>query len=169
MTDIHDIKPLIIPDWGMDWGTALPWLLLGIALLGLLFLFYYFWRKRGRQATDAQVEVSPYEQAINGLEELSAEDFSAARDFYFALSAIFREYLEGRFQLPAPEMTSEELLPAINGLEIDRSLKTGAKEWIQFSDLVKFADLPASRGRMESDLNFVKAFVEKTGVIPDHQ
>jgi len=169
MTDIHDIKPLIIPEWGIDWVPALPWLLLGMALLGRLFLLYFLWRKRRRRAGDARVDISPYERAVNGLEELSDGKFSAARDFYFALSAIFREYIDGRFQVPAPEMTSEELLPAINGLEIDRKLKTAAKEWIQFADPVKFADFPASRERMENDLAFVREFVDRTGMNPEHQ
>jgi hypothetical protein len=98
---------------------------------------------------------------LEGIRDVGALD---ARVFYFRLSAILRAYIEGRYGLNAPEMTTEELLPNIGLVDLPMDLDLRLRELLLSTDPIKFAALPASRQKMESDLAFAYAFVEKTTV-----
>ena len=57
--------------------------------------------------------IPPYDLAIQELERLRRTDFSNLRElrrYYFAVSAVVRAYVEGRFGLNATDLTTEEIL-----------------------------------------------------------
>jgi hypothetical protein len=166
MTDILDIKPPVV--FGMDpamvrmgiWAAAA--VLLGLALL----LIIRAWKRRKQDTVRAPVpERAPEQQAFESLDEL-ARNFPEARVFHFRLSAILREYLLGRYGCHAPEMTTEELLPALTRLNLDRELELQAKAFFLSSDQVKFAHAPANRASLEADLEFARQFVQRTTPAP---
>jgi hypothetical protein len=64
-------------------------------------------------------------------------------------------------------MTTEELLPCFGTIHLGRNLKAGLRNFLMSSDPVKFAGHPASKEKMQSDLLFVKNFVEQTTPLND--
>lgn len=164
MTDIHDIKPLVsVPVPGSIprgvWFALLG--LLGAALLGAGG--FYLWKKRRPGGGEMPLPPRPPEEvAREALETLGADSQIGEKLFYFHLSAILRAYLEGRFGLEAMEMTTEELGPALEHLEMERSLKSGIREFLVFSDPIKFADACPALPRRDRDIDFVRKLVEKT-------
>lgn len=163
MSDIHDIKPLVpvpvpgsLPGW--VWGVLLG--LIGIVLAAAAF--FYWRRKRRSRTVDADAVPLPPEVVADAALVQLAESTVMDKLFYFRLSAILRTYLDGRYALDSMEMTTEELLPALKPLAIDRTLKSGIKDLLFFSDPVKFAGMPASPARREQDLDFVRRFVRET-------
>ena len=106
--------------------------------------------------------VPPDTQALNDLDALAAETDPDGKRFYFRLSAILRTYVEGRYGVAAAEMTTEELLPAVDRLEWPRELKRALAEFCHASDPVKFAEQPARDEAMADHLAFVRRLVEET-------
>lgn len=160
MTDIHDIKPPIPPRFN---PIILYGALAGITLVIGILLLWYVWKKRKKKFIQQElVRLSPEEVAFQSLDDIMDIEFQEGKLFYFKLSAILRQYIEGRFGFNALEMTTEELLPKIEELNIPRELKQGVKELCKSADTIKFAGLPAIQSKMQEDWNFVRKFVIQT-------
>jgi len=84
------------------------------------------------------------------------------REFYFRLSLVIRRYIYERYAVGAPEMTSEEFLPRIDGLSLERELQIQLKELIHRSDPIKFAGVSAMERQMQDDLDFAYRLVDQT-------
>ena len=84
------------------------------------------------------------------------------KEFHFRLSAILRTYIQGRYGINAPEMTTEEFVPRIADLGIPRELRKCLKSLCRTSDPVKFAGVHAVESEMRKDLMFVRNFVRQT-------
>lgn len=161
MTDIHDIKPVLALEGQLTW---LYWVLAALALVGLLALAWYMWKRRQKPQTavPAAVVISPDQEAYQALDALAAETGLAPKQFYFRLSAVVRLYTERRFEFPAAEMTTEELLPRVDRLPLAHDLAADLKAFCRIADPIKFADAPAERERMTHDLVFARDFVRQT-------
>jgi len=136
--DLRSIKPPIrIPG---EW-TWLWWTLAGLVVAGAIAA--WLWRRHRRQV-EAAVIVPPVPPHIRARQRLAeALLFISEPDrFCTAVSSTLRIYLEERFQLHAPERTTEEFLielqssPALNAEQ-----KKSLQGFLQSCDLVKFARL----------------------------
>ena len=160
MTDIHDIKP--VQAAGFDAGRLL-YLLAGLVITGLLgTLIYYLLRRRRQKRTPTVPVLLPEETAYRLLDELSAAETLSPREFYFRLCAILRGYIKDRFNINAPEMTTEEFLPWIKKIDMDRALGQDVKKLLFTADPIKFAGLHAPCDQMGEDFLFVRKFVKDT-------
>lgn len=158
MTDIHDIKPALAVGLDLRW---LFWALAAMALIALAFLVWRRWQKRGRPAASESVPppLAPEAEALQMLDALAADDYLDPKQFYFRLSAVVRRYIERRFDFPAAEMTTEELLPRVDRLPMAPELAQSLKAFCRAADPVKFAGVPADPGRMAHDLAFARDLV----------
>lgn len=161
MTDIHDILPPV------SVGLDAPWLWIGLITLGAVLLAALVWwlYKRGRKSRSIETivpELPPELIARQALDQISDVRGMDGKTFYFRLSAILRRYVFGRFGVGAPEMTTEEFLPCIDSLSIDRDLSTGLKGLCRAMDPVKFGGQTTAETQMEADLLFARQFVRKT-------
>lgn len=161
MNDIHDIKPVLAI--GADLSLWL-WIAAGLVLFAALALAVFLWRrhKRSKDEQAAEPVVPADVQAFNALDALAARGDVDGKTFYFRLSAILRDYLEQRYRFAAAEMTTEELLPAVDRLGWAMEMNAALKEFCRASDPIKFADAPANRDRMVSDLAYVRQMVIQT-------
>lgn len=161
MTDIHDIKPLLAPGPDLRW---LYWALGIAAVLLLAALAWRLWKKRKKPAA-AQPDSPPIPaetEAYQMLDALAADGDLHPKQFYFRLSAILRRYIERRYDIPAAEMTTEELLPKVDRLHLGIELAQPLKAFCRVADPIKFADAPADKARMATDMAFARDFVRKT-------
>ena len=152
--DIRAIKaPLDMP---RNWLLLLPWVLL---VGGLLALGYWLYRRyRGRERTTvACLETPkparpPYEVAYEALERLEAKrlpERGEIKQYFIEVSEIIRTYLEGRYPIDALEMTSCEVLTALEQMGLKSAVYDLFPPFFERADLVKFAkhrpDLEACR------------------------
>lgn len=101
------------------------------------------WRRR-RAKTPAIPPLSPYDQAILALDALLQQKLPENGEYqayYTGISAILRQYLERRFALHAPKLTTEEFLHELAShadarLQPHRPL---LQDFLTACDLVKFA------------------------------
>ncbi|MBP1684147.1 MAG: hypothetical protein H6Q33_290 [Deltaproteobacteria bacterium] len=138
-TDIRDIKPP--EEVPFDWR---PYGIVAavVAAVGLLGagLFYLLNRPRRQRLVPAEPPHEVALAALNKLRALHLVESGQIEEYYVRLSAIVRRYLEDRFSVRAPEMTTEEFLVAVAG---DGRLAPPHRrllgDFLSQADLVKFA------------------------------
>lgn len=161
MTDIHDIKPALVFEAHWPWWG---WLAVAAAMVAVAALLWWWRTKRRniqRQAPSTPA-VPPDVEAFQSLDRLAAGGSGDPKQFYFHLSAILRHYVERRFEFPAAEMTTEELLPRMRQMALSQDLARELTSFCHNSDPIKFADAAADPTGMGGDLAFVRKFVEDT-------
>jgi hypothetical protein len=165
MTDIHDIKPLV------DMGGDIPWSLILVitAVLIISLAAFLYWRhfRKSIDVNDVMVELPPEVNAHRALDQIIDVNQIDGKTFYYNLSTILRQYIFERFQLNAPEMTTEELLPRLGPLNLDPDLYNGFSRLCQGADPIKFAGQRPQIRQMELDLMFVRKFVDGTTLKTD--
>jgi len=143
---IRAIKgPMGAPLTFMD---LLPWLLAALALILIgVLVWYIIWRKR-QQKPILPVREKPRDpadvealKALDSLERKKLWQGGNIKAYYTELSHIIRVYLERRFNIPAVESTSGEILRSLKKVEIDKQASKQLKELMEISDLAKFARL----------------------------
>jgi len=161
IAQMKDIKgPLNLP-------SALILVLISAALIVLLgagvFAGLLFRKKIEREKERARpADEIAYEQ----LEILKSRDYIAQgriKEYYVEISDIIRHYMENRFKLKAPEMTTEEFL--INVRDYSRlavNHKVLLKEFLVCCDLVKFAKYAPPAEEMNSVFDSAKMFIDQT-------
>ena len=167
-TDIRDIAPpeAIPVDWRPYWllGGAL---LLAAALAAVLHRVL----NRPRRAGATPPPTPPHEVAARALAELKRRNLPAEgafKDYYSALSDIVRVYLEQRFRLRAPEMTTEEfLLATAREGRLERTHRQRLGEFLVESDLVKFARHRPTIADADRAWEAAARFVEDTSRQPE--
>jgi len=110
--------------------------------------------------------VLPEIWALRALEELAAQDWFVDprfRDYYYRLTEIVRCYIERKFGLAAPEMTTEEFFAHLQRGRL--TLPYDAERLHTFltaCDLVKYAALRPRREDADAALRTARAFIHAT-------
>ena len=125
------------------------WLYALIILVALtilaLFLFKRFYKKSNTQSSNpatVKVYVSPYDHAIEQLESLRNQQLwqqGKIKEYQSKLTSIIRKYISDRYDIPAMENTSDEIIRSLRHKNFDPTLNTQLKEILTIADLVKFA------------------------------
>lgn len=166
MTDIHDIKPLLSMGPDLQW---LYWILGVMAFAGLALLAWHLWHRRKKPGSliPASPPIPPHIEAYQALDALSAQTGISGKQYYYRLSAILRRYLERRYGFPAAEMTTEELLPRIDGLPLDADLSPALKDFCLSADPIKFAGADAMSNLMHDHMTLARSFIQRTTVLEE--
>lgn len=141
-----------------------PWIVAAVAALGVLAPFVaralLAWRAGLRRR-------SAYDVARAELDALLAQprpgDRPSMDAFFVALSGIVRRYVEDRFALRSPELTTEEFLEALaDSPELLRSHQQLLQRFLRQADLVKFAHAIPAPADVEESIETARRFLERT-------
>lgn len=150
----------------LEIATSLLWLwiALGVGIVGSgAFYFYRQWATR--RAVEF-VELA-HERALRRLLELESAglpDESALDRWYVELSDIVRRYIEERFQLRAPELTTEEFLAAAESSVDLGGSQSLLKAFLERCDAVKFARYSPDSAESRDAITSARRFLEETAV-----
>src|SRR5690349_8847675 len=97
---LHDIKPPVAIPTGWAWVL---WVLLSLAVLGLLFWAWRYWQKRRAEQPPIPF-IPPHVRAKQKLQEALAL-IHEPKQFCIVVSDTIRWYLEECFDFRAPERT----------------------------------------------------------------
>jgi len=160
MTDIRDIKGPVM----VSAQKKLLALLVAVIVSGLA-VFLWGLRRRKKSAPVVQMRLA-HEIAFEQLDELRRRDLISQgkiTEYFVAVSGIVRHYLENRFNLKAPEMTTDEFLLLLrDGSLLKTEHKTLLKEFLVACDLVKFAKYAPNPQEIDMTYQFARNFVEQT-------
>lgn len=166
---IKDIKgPVTYP---LTFKEVLPWaagaLLLAALVVLAIFLIKKFAVRKGGQ--DDRKDPA-YIVALRALDKYRSEKFWAPEKqkiFYSGITDALKFYIEDRFKVDAPEMTSAELLDALKGeKELPQDLWDGLKDLMETADFVKFAKHSAPDSQNAKALPFAVGFITSTYQAP---
>ncbi|HOU36667.1 MAG TPA: BatD family protein [Candidatus Omnitrophota bacterium] len=151
----------------LDMRTALP--VIALAAAFIIALIIVFRNKIFRTRARAAAEVQPWkahEIAYARLDDLRRQGLLSKgmiKQYYSELSDILRHYLENRFSLKAPEMTTEEFIGYVREYgELERAHKDLLKEFLTNCDLVKFAKHIPPENEGDAAFDTARRFVDET-------
>jgi len=167
LNDIKDIKPPIKEP--IRFSEVAPWAGLGLLLAVIIALLIMYFRSRKQNKPFLNL-FKPKEPAhVIALRELMLleENREWASEnpklYYTKLVDILRIYLEGRFDINAPEQTTSEILSELDRLDFDFSGYIDTLRDLLFtSDLVKFAKHTTTIEENHRYLKFAFDFVNGT-------
>lgn len=147
---------------GIGWLTILA-LAAGVAVVGSgSVLAYRTLRARHR----IEQQRSAYDVAVSqlrALEQDGAPEAAAADAWFVTLSSIVRRYLEQRYDIRAPELTTEEFLQVTAArAELTAEHRALLMSFLERCDRVKFAGYRPDADESLATLKAARGFVEDT-------
>ena len=148
------------------WGLIIALLLAAAAYAAVRILHHY-----GRTVTDlfkTPPPLPPHVVAIKALEALHHQKLwqnGKYKQYYSGITDILRTYIAARYDVGAMEMTSDEIITAMRGVEeLPQKCAMDLTEILRNGDLVKFAKAEPDSEQNENDYWRAYYFVEETKV-----
>ncbi|MBI1852979.1 MAG: hypothetical protein HYR85_21770 [Planctomycetes bacterium] len=165
--ELRDVKaPMSMPPEKPRWAL---WAGGGVLVLGAALAAWLALRRRAAKpavAVRAVPALPPHEFALRALQALRARDLPGKGEFdayTVELTGIVRRYIEARFQVSAPEMTTEEFLNEVGrGRLLDAGPSDLVRDVLRRADLVKFAAYQPTRFEADELLAAAERFVDQT-------
>jgi len=164
-SDIRDVKGprSIARNWLLLW----PWLLLVLAVVGLVYREIR--RRRARGPVPKPATVVPlrgaHEMAHHALDRLEASHLlerGEVKAFHIEVSQILRVYVEARFNVDALEMTTGEVIAGLQGRDLAPGVIDESRRFLVACDLVKFAKRRPSDSESMALIPIVRGIVDAT-------
>ena len=167
---LFDIKPQKTLRFKLGEITGyIAWSVVGILLLiALLYaakrIMEHYGKSFGSIFKPAP-PLPPHEEAFAALERLRVLNLCAEgkhKLYYSTLTDILRAYIVGRFEVGAMEMTSDEIIDAMRGVELPQKSAMDLSDILREADLVKFAKAVPEADENEAAFRAAWDFVEQT-------
>lgn len=169
-----------ISDVDRKWSDYLPdflidywWIFLIVILLaggGAIWWFYFRKRKGTTEESLKEPLLPPYEQAVADLLSLRERKLCESgheKEYYSLLTEILRVYLQRRFGINAMEMTSTQIMNALESNPDTRLPRRYMNQVLQVADFVKFAKVRPLPDDNVQAFNSAMQFVEETKPLPE--
>lgn len=165
---IKDIKPVF--DEPIDWKEYLPYIYWGAAIFAILALLYFIIYKLAKNKKKKPVVISkpkipPHITALRDLETIRNMKLwqeGKTKEYYTAITDTIRIYIEGRYEVMAMELTTDEIMQVMRSQVIDNVSKDRLKQILSLADYVKFAKAQPIDVENELTLNNAFEFVKGT-------
>jgi len=167
--ELFDIKGVEKPPF-VIWDYALP---AGYVLGGLLLLLlgYYLYKRfrKTKQITevepDPELLLPPHIVALQALDKIKSEKIwteGKYKLFYTQVTDVLRKYMGRRFEIPAMELSSSEILDFFRKNKEAQLVYEQLKQLLMLADFVKFAKFQPLESENQQALNHAYGFVENT-------
>lgn len=163
----HDIKSIIEvrKQWPWWW-----WPLLGVALILLLlwirFLIKFFRKKKEDQGIFTS-KLSPYDEAMKLLSELSVEQLpvnNKQKQFHIRLNEIFKRFLSRRTKTFKMQLTSDEILMDLDDYGLNKESLSAFANCLRMSNAVKFAKYIPPKNESEKCLEQTRDLIKEINI-----
>ncbi len=163
LEELKDVRPPVDLPANYFWLFAV----LGVILaLGGIFFVRWLRERLAKQKIAPVITRPAWEIANEELAALEKENLPAAgriEEYFVRLSAIIRHYLERRFSVSAPEMTTDEFLVHVKTMAVlELQQKDSLREFLTLSDMVKFARYCSTSKEMDNALTVAKRLITET-------
>ncbi len=167
--EFRELKPILTKDlefriselWTDPFYRAILIILLLIIILCFLIFKYLIKTKKtivNKKVINPPINYTYYLEKIKKLKNENYIEKKQYKLFYTYLSEIYRGYLEFRFNISALESTSDDLISELKKIKI---MEVWMLNFIQESDLVKFAKYIPNKNEELLFINLVEDFIKK--------
>jgi hypothetical protein len=145
----------------------IPYILVFFGIIFIAFLIFYFFSKRHIRPVLFQpkpkfpLHVVAFEK-LKKLEDRKYWQKGEVKRYHTELTDIIREYIELRFEIPALESITEEIIRDLGSAGPDNELLSQLRWFLELSDLVKFAKLNPLPDENERCMKISYDFILKT-------
>lgn len=168
--EMSDYTPVMPADKGPFWDSLPLWLLewwwIGAVLLLLAASMTFFLIRYKRVGLRRRARLlPPYEEACKALDALRAKQLwqnGHEKEYYTELIDIMRRYISRRFEMPAMEMTTGQILVGVEKHERLRPYLDRFRAVLAVADFAKFANMRCTPEENEGAYSEVRSFVEHT-------
>lgn len=165
LQDIHDIKPPVLVGIDPLIFKAAVALIATVCFLVAGYLLFRYLKNRLDRGKNKSLSLLPPpppadQAALAELVAIADLMVAAPRLYYFRLTSILKTFIGKIFHINAPEMTTQEIIAAINTLSIEREMVPSAREFFLSSSMVKYAAMEPEMVKMKSDEDFVRRFID---------
>ena len=162
---LHDIKGQL--NYPLTPLEVVPWMLLFWLVVGLAILAVCLVKQKRRRASGVSAVRDPaYIVALRELDKWRGDKFWAPdkqKSYYSGITDALKTYIEDRFGVDAPEMTTAELFDALKGADdLPADLREELRAVFECADFVKFAKHVASDEENARALPTAVRFVTST-------
>lgn len=173
---IKDIKPPLDEPYTL--ADFIDYILIGLGFIAIILTIIYVIKKRKKKSDiiqDYDPKIPAYLIALEELKKLENEKYwqkGQLKKYYTVLTEILRLYLERQFEIPALEMTTDEILSSLNNyrslnsskISFDDEIIKTIKPVLKIADMVKFAKYQSHPDEndlcMKNSFEFVKITAE---------
>lgn len=160
---VFDIKT--VKDVPYTFGELVPWLIGAGLVILLALLIIYLIKKVKRKEPIFQKREKPKEPAhiialreLDALRESKLWQTDRLKEYYTKLTDVVRQYIEGRYNIPAMEQISDEILGALKAVDQEMgSSQASLSQILHTADLVKFAKYKPLPD--ENDMSLMNAYL----------
>lgn len=143
---VNDLKGQI--KYPVTFAETLPWIGIAFAVAALAFIAVRLVRKYRRKAVEEAHRDPAHIVALRELDKYRSDKYWAPerqKAFYSGITDALKVYMEDRFGVDAPEMTTAELFAALKSdKDITPELYSEMKALFERADFVKFAKFVVS-------------------------
>lgn len=168
-TPLHDIKDIHVLPFSLSYWirSHLVWIAGGLALVALAIGVFLFLKKKRPTAarTTTTPEIPLTERILTALHRLDKERVWQQGDhkgFHSRLTDLLRAYLEERYNVPALESTTDELLKELRVSPLNTDQRGQLENMLRLADMVKFAKALPSPQENEQMMAGALRFVQDT-------
>lgn len=161
---IAPIKPIIEEPRTLE--DLIPFLipLLIFIIIGCIVYLFVKRKKKPKVQPPARI-LLPHEIALQKLLDLQQQKLwqrGEVKQYQTELTFIIREYLEERFNIPALESTTDEIVMNLKATDLEETWRDRLQEMFINADLVKFAKAQPPENVHELGMSEAMAFVTAT-------
>ena len=149
------------PDAAASYALVYVAVAAGAAVVITALAYYLLRRRRVRLVRLTPPHELAYE-SLRRLVALGLLEKGQVELFFIHLSAILREYIERRFDVRAPERTTEEFLGEAGGQPALALHRARLSEFLSLCDQVKFALHEPNESAIQGAFDAVKQFLQET-------
>jgi hypothetical protein len=159
--DIKEIVEVAKPAW-MAW---IPWILGAVTLMAIAIIVYLL-RKPKKVAPvpqPVQPKQSPYEEALQALEELRKQGWlqnGEVKTYYSRLNDILRVFMFRKLKVATLEKTNAELIGQLRQMAIDKESFNQLVNALQIADFVKFARYKPDESDNEKNFAVIQSAIK---------
>lgn len=158
------IKSIIETERTINWKF---WALVGAGCLALIALIAFLLARRSQAnyAPPVVIPLTAHEKAYKALEKIKQRgDWNQGefKKYYDELTHVLRQYLEDRYEVPALESTTDEILRALDKTELPSNFIQGMQRLLPMTDMVKFAKMQPHEEEHPGWLSWVRELVDTT-------
>ncbi|MCK5563751.1 MAG: hypothetical protein KAJ07_00770 [Planctomycetes bacterium] len=159
LADIEDVMKIPV-------SLTLIWLAVAALVIIIAIVAYLLWKKKNAPVEVVRAFKSAHQLAFEKLHQLLAQNLLSQgkiKLFYIGISNVLRYYIEHRFNINAPDQTTEEFLAELSSANtLSMTDKDYLTEVMHHCDLVKFARHDPSSEDNDKTVRIVKDFIDKT-------